>query len=91
MGVGSKAGFGIFQVEAPAEREADRNVVGIIAITHVGAKADGERSIQGEAFAVLDNASPEISAQEDAGTAPDFYPLKVSSDNSVQPPRILKS
>src|SRR6185312_6676181 len=76
MGVGSKGGFGIFQVEPPAEREANRNVVGIITITHVGAETDGERSIQREALAVLNDAGTEISAQEDAGTASNWHAVK---------------
>src|SRR3954469_10786137 len=76
VGVGSKGGLGILQVETPAQREANRDVVGVIAITHVGAQPDRERSIQREALTVLDNTGPEISPQEDASTAPDRHPIK---------------
>src|SRR3954467_2229382 len=67
MGIRSEGGLRPLQLEAPSDTEADRQVDQIIAIANVEAGSDGERAVQGKALTVGDHASPEISAEENAG------------------------
>ena len=83
MGVGSKAGFGIFQIEAPAEREADRNVVGMVPSPTLAPRPTVSAPSRGKLSLYLRQCESGNLPQEDASTAPDSHTIEGSSDNST--------
>src|SRR3954447_20510677 len=74
MHVRSERGLGIFQLEAPAKGEAQREVNQVVAIAKVGSDSNRKCTVQWKAFAVVHDPGAEVAADQEAGTA---RPLRV--------------